>query len=161
MFRAIFFLVMVIGLSGCAMTYSMQGAKEVADDDVAILVTTVSSWSPYVYVSDIDGVSRGMGSFKTYRLLPGERHVTVHGNSHAGFYTDPKVVVFVAERGHRYELVVSDRQQGPYWTAGIADTATGERVDTRIYRPECTDHPWRGLRCTIQRDTDPAGSSEP
>ena len=160
MFRAIFLLVFGIVISGCASTYSMQGAKEVPDEEVAILVTTVSSWSPYVFVSDIDGVSRGIGSFRTYRLLPGERHVTVHGNSHSGFYTDPKVIVFVAERGHHYELVVTDREFGPYWTAGITDTATSERVDTRIYRPKCKDSPWKGLRCSIQKSSDTDGAPE-
>lgn len=134
------------------MTYSMEGVRELPDDDVATLVSNLSFWAPYVYVADIDGVSRGTGFFKTYRLLPGERHVTLHGNSQDGFYKDPKVVVFVAEAGHRYELVVSDKEQHPYWTAGIVDSSIGERVDTRIYRPECTMSQWKGLRCSIQKD---------
>ncbi len=94
------------------MTYSIEGARELPDDEVATLVSNLSFLEPYVYVADIDGVSRGTGSFKTYRLLPGERHVTLYGNSQSGFYKDPKVVVFVAESGHHYELVVSDKEQG-------------------------------------------------
>lgn len=85
MLRSIFLMVFSIGMSGCAMTYSMEGAGERPDDDVAILVSNLSLLDPYVYVADIDGVSRRTGSFRTYRLLPGERHITLYGNSQSGF----------------------------------------------------------------------------
>ncbi|KAF0807752.1 hypothetical protein A6D6_00749 [Alcanivorax xiamenensis] len=150
-FRLLFVLIINFTISGCSMTYSMQEARSLSDDEVAILIIETPFMNPYVYVSAIDGVSRGYGEYNTFRLVPGERHITLVGNSHSGFYEDPKVVVFEARSGRYYKIILTEISYRPYWTAGIADSSTGERVEIRVYSPECDMHPWRGRRCYIEQ----------
>ena len=84
----------------------MQEADQYKDIELATHDTKPSGIN--VGVSRVDGKSRGVGSFDTYKLIPGERVITVSGNPQLGFYNDHTDIVFDAKPGRTYKLVYTN-----------------------------------------------------
>ncbi len=127
-------------------TYSMEGAKGISPDELAILETKIEGCSDCIYVSDIDGKSRGYGYYKTYELIPGERSITVYGNSQLGFAKNATDIVFNAEAGKIYYLNLVSANNG-YWIASINDKQTKKQVDHEQHSLNCKLSLLGGWKC--------------
>ena len=138
-----------IMISGCALSpYAMEGVNDLPEDQTATLTIDTPFLDPYIFITMIDGVHPRSFS-NTYKLLPGMRQITMSGNAQGGFYPDHKTFVFVAEPGGHYEVALPGKAHAPYWTAGITDLSTGERIDIAGYRNPCEYNFWTGSNCEV------------
>ncbi len=149
MYKLFFAAFVAVALSGCTFgPYAMEGVDDLSEDQVATLTINTPFLEPYIFITLIDGV-RPKTFSDTYKLLPGERHITLSGNPQSGFYPDYKTFVFIAEPGGHYEVALPARTDGPYWTAGITDLSTGERIDIGGYRNPCEYSFWTAPKCEV------------
>lgn len=143
-------LVLLIILTGCG-TYQMQGVKDYPQDQLATLDTKIE-WD-YIYVTFVDGKSRGFGLYNAYKLVPGDRVITVTGNSQSGLYSNDTDIAFEAKPGGSYKLTFQNLGNRS-WKATIIDAETSERVDYEQTHPRC----WNSmkelgnLKCEHQRE---------
>jgi hypothetical protein len=112
----------------------MQGADQLSEAQLSTLDTSLSGDD--VFVSKVDGISRGVGLFDTFKLVPGERVITVSGNSQLGLYRKYTDIVFNAEPGGNYQLSYM-RLGGGDWLAVILNSTNGSRVDYEQSFPKC------------------------
>lgn len=129
---------LIFGFTGCG-TYQMQGSNDYPDDQLATLDTKIK-WD-YIFVTFVDGKSRGFGLFNTYKLVPGDRVITVTGNSQSGLYSNDTDIAFEAKPGGAYKLTY-ENLGNRLWTATIIDKSTSERVDYEQTHPRC----WNSLK---------------
>ncbi len=149
--RKILLIILILfALSACG-TYSMEGADQLSENEVATLDTKIQKAFDPIHVSFIDGKSRGVGSFKIYKLVPGERVITVTGNQVMRVLPNYTDVVFNAEAGKEYKLKFISHG-GDKWSCEIIEKSTGERVDFEQTNPRCW-HPGNvgSLKCEHKR----------
>lgn len=130
----------MVVLAGCASTYRDPRSVGLSTAQMAILEES-HDWDSTVYISEVNGRSRGTGIFTRYELPPGRNTVLVTGNSHAGMYPNPTELAFVAEAGRVYQLKYETSRRasllkpgtwndGPgKWRAWIVEKVSGKAVD--------------------------------
>lgn len=126
-------------LSGCATTYRDPRSIGLPATKIAILEQPFTM-DDFVYISEVNGKSRGTGLFTRFELPPGRNSVLVVGNTHGGMYENPSLLVFIAEAGGVYVMKYDSGPRAHLWKpsswtgpgtyrAWIENKVTGEKID--------------------------------
>ena len=118
-------------LAGCASTFRQEGLTATDPSGIAVLEVVELPDNQALLIGSIDGKWRGVGSFKRYELLPGERAVELSYVGRWVYSTKALVLSFNAEAGHTYRMrAITDRTK-MIWTAQIFDVQTSEVVSKK------------------------------
>ena len=150
-FKHIILLYLILCLFSCG-TYVSKEARGLDESELAILDTKFPFFSPSIYVTFVNGESRGFGDFDSYKLAPGETVITVSGNSQLGLYENHTDIMFNAEAGKVYKLVY-EGLGGGNWSAKIINKETSERVDYEQTYPDCGHSLLGNLKCTHKKES--------
>ena len=118
-------------LSGCASVYRTPGAEASKLADLAVL--EYNGDIAGVGVSEVDGKYRGVGIFRRFELVPGDRSVTVYLANYT-IKAMPITLKFSAQAGSTYDLLYEVRPtstRAGNWNAWIIDKQSGKTVSAK------------------------------
>ena len=128
-------------LAGCG-THRMAGLEDYSAGETAMLVMPYPVMYSGIFVTHIDCISRGWGSYKRYELIPGWRVITFSGNRGMYVPANPKNYVFKVEAGGVYTFERNYQHASNDWIIDILDQNTGEPILSQWHRTDYSPTSW-------------------
>jgi hypothetical protein len=120
-------------LAGCTSVYKQDGVSSLPSSKMAVIdVPPCKLFSQCIFIQEIDGKWRGVGSITRYELLPGVRTLKLVFVAPGKRGEDGIIVRFDAQPGKRYAIEGNVSDSNMTWRPEVVNAVTREVVSRNV-----------------------------